>query len=522
MESTVKNPLVIRCEYCGGDQSYDIVKEKYVCAHCGAEANAAQKKAEYHRWKSLRHTVVMNDIASVRTFSCPSCGAQTMVSGEDASARCPFCQNTMIDAKFAGNDLPEVIIPFKISKEEAENKLRGWLKRHKNNPAAQLIEKDMQRFTACYLPYHIVRGGYNSEIAINMHDGTSSCYPFRAYLSHTAVNASKDMDNLFLDGIEPFDFEEAREFDFGFLNHQNAKIQNVDNNKLRGRISEETKDELHKSLARKIHTKEFSVQLDEDENESIPALMPVYLVKSSGYIAAAVNGQTGKVSISTGKEKNLTALWWLMPAIATLVVGIVAYYFGDIQLALTGAAVFAAIFFAIAHNRHQKKIVKEVITVPKTDKGHNDTRAVFFADFGKGPVPAEIKFFTPWRIIKFVIGILAFIFLPVLLAIPIQFLMGKPISDIPIGYGAAWYCIPGFMAIVFAGGLAKSMMYGLPLYYEILPNGKKARRKMKGKGAFSLKDFISDMFPGSGSKIGCFLIGFFVFLLIGSLGAMLS
>ena len=76
METTVNNPLVIRCEYCGGDQSFDIVKQKYCCAHCGAEANAAEKKAEYYRWKRLRKEAVLQDYGKVKTFSCPSCGAQ--------------------------------------------------------------------------------------------------------------------------------------------------------------------------------------------------------------------------------------------------------------------------------------------------------------------------------------------------------------------------------------------------------------------------------------------------------------
>ena len=48
-----------------------------------------------------------------------------MATGEDASAQCPFCQNTMIDAEFAGNDVPEVIIPFKLNKEEALESCRG-------------------------------------------------------------------------------------------------------------------------------------------------------------------------------------------------------------------------------------------------------------------------------------------------------------------------------------------------------------------------------------------------------------
>ena len=77
----------------------------------------------------------MQDINHVKSFSCPSCGAQTMVSSEEATAECPFCQSTMIDTKFAGNDLPEVILPFKLTKEEAENKLKAWLTENKSNPA---------------------------------------------------------------------------------------------------------------------------------------------------------------------------------------------------------------------------------------------------------------------------------------------------------------------------------------------------------------------------------------------------
>lgn len=538
METTVNNPLVIRCAYCGGDQSYDIVKQKYCCAHCGAEASRAEKKAEYLQWRSLRKDLVLKDVAGVKTFSCPSCGAQTMATGEDVSAQCPFCQNTMIDASFAGNDLPEVILPFKIDKEAAKNKLKEWIAANKNNPAAQALEKNLHRFTGCYLPYHIVRGGYESQMAIRLQDGSAAYYPFRAYLSHTAVNASKDWDNLFLDGIEPFDFDEARTFDFGYLNHQNAKIQNVVNEALSARILEETRNELYESLSQKVGTKELTVFLQDNENESIPALMPVYLVKCKNGIAAAVNGQTGKLSVATGKEKNLTGKWWLWPTLATLAIILIAGAIGSVssmgivgglEMGLMMAVVFGAVFFAIAHNRHSKEVVREVITQPKTKKSHNDTRTEFFADFGKGPVPAELKFFTPRRIILFVLGLLAVIFLPVLVAIPIQLLRGQPLSAIQIGYGAAWYCIPGFMAIVFAGGLAKAMMYGSPLYYEILPNGKRVRRKTVDQKKLTLKQVLPGLkkqkteSKGKSrvSPLGC-AIAVILFLLIGSVAAMLS
>ena len=94
----------------------------------------------------------MQDIGNVKAFSCPSCGAQTIANAENATAECPFCQSTMIDTKFAGNDLPEVILPFKLTKEEAEAKLKDWLQQHKSNSVAQAIKKNMHRFTGCYLP----------------------------------------------------------------------------------------------------------------------------------------------------------------------------------------------------------------------------------------------------------------------------------------------------------------------------------------------------------------------------------
>ena len=522
METTLINPLVIRCKNCGGDLSYDIAKQRYCCAHCGTEADASEKKAEYQHWKSLRHEAVMRDLGKVKTFSCPSCGAQTMATGDDVSAQCPFCQNTMIDAEFAGNDLPEVIIPFKLSKEEALNKLDAWLRQNTSNPAAKLIEKNRHRFTGCYLPYHIVRGAYNGDMNITLQDGTGANYPFRAYLSHTAVNVSKDWDNLFLDGIEPFDFSEARAFDFGYLNHQNAKIQNVVGEALNARVAEETRGELYQNLTKKVGTKEMTVFLHDNENESIPALMPVYLVKCKGGIAAAVNGQTGKVSISTGKTKNLTSKWWLWPLLSTLVVGVLSsLVIGEVLAGVAVAGVFGLVFFAIAHNRHHKELVLEIITLPKGETGHNDTRAEFVADFGEGPVPAKLKFFTFWRIVKTVLIVLAVIFLPVLIATPIQIIRMQPLSDIHIGYGAAWYFIPGFFAILAAGGLAKAMMYGAPLYYEILPDGKTRQRKTVNQKRLSLKAMLSHSKIALKSKLGCFLIGFLVFLLVGSVCAML-
>lgn len=53
METTVNNPLVIRCKSCGGDQSFDIIKQQYVCAHCGSVTELNSQTAEFKSWKQL-------------------------------------------------------------------------------------------------------------------------------------------------------------------------------------------------------------------------------------------------------------------------------------------------------------------------------------------------------------------------------------------------------------------------------------------------------------------------------------
>ena len=265
--------------------------------------------------------------------------------------------------------------------------------------------------------------------------------------------------------------------------------------------------------------KEVSVFMGRNGCETVSALMPVYFVNCGKGVAAAVNGQTGKISISTGKSKNLTRLWWLSPTIATVVLATIFFLLNaGAELALLGAGVFGIILFAVAHQRHTDEFVREIFTDPKTKESHNGTRAVFLADFGKGETPVKIKFFTVGRIIKITLAALAIIFLPYLIAVPIQLMMGRPVADINIGYSAAWFIIPVFFAILGFTGMGKAMLYGFPMYYEIFPNGTTKRRKMPKNNKVSSSDVKSLLF----SKVGCVVIGFVLFLLLGSVGAMLS
>lgn len=123
------------------------------------------------------------------------------------------------------------------------------------------------------------------------------------------------------------------------------------------------------------------------------------------------------------EDKNLTARWWIAPLVATLAVA-TAGCFGSIELGAVGGFVFGLVFFVVALTRHHDELVRDVITNPVEKKTHNDTETVFMADFGQGQVPAKLRFISTSRIIKIVVWSLVVIFLPLIIAVPIQLMKG--------------------------------------------------------------------------------------------------
>lgn len=65
METKVNNPLVVRCPNCNGEQSFNIVNQKYECSHCGSTTKLAQHKSEFRSWRTLQQ----NNVRSRRVNS---------------------------------------------------------------------------------------------------------------------------------------------------------------------------------------------------------------------------------------------------------------------------------------------------------------------------------------------------------------------------------------------------------------------------------------------------------------------
>ena len=169
--------ISFKCPNCGGELIFDPATQKYKCEYCnslftqeeldamkpmqGGEPDAvAQEQAGGER---SDETEAAEQAAGEREsepegeavyYSCPSCGAEIVTDATTAATFCYYCHNPVVLGKrLEGTYLPNKIIPFEISREEAEKKFLDFVGKKKYVPKAFFDKKQIESMTGVYFPY---------------------------------------------------------------------------------------------------------------------------------------------------------------------------------------------------------------------------------------------------------------------------------------------------------------------------------------------------------------------------------
>lgn len=66
---------------------------------------------------------------SIRTLSCPNCGAKIEITSEKTASSCPFCATPVVTDTGATRQIkPQGVLPFSITEPQAKAALEAWLK----------------------------------------------------------------------------------------------------------------------------------------------------------------------------------------------------------------------------------------------------------------------------------------------------------------------------------------------------------------------------------------------------------
>lgn len=310
----------LECEYCGS--SFEVAEIEAMFARAEEKAAAAMEAAE--KTETQWDTSGLSDDwggedASMKAYSCPSCGAQLICDETTAATSCPYCGNpTVVPGQFAGALKPDYVIPFKLQKKDAINKLKAYYKGKPFLPGTFLAKHTVDKIQGVYVPFWLydgtVTGDYaykathvtvretkDEEVTLTDHYRVERAGSLS--FEKVPVDASSKMPDDYMDSIEPFDYSELKPFSTAYLPGFLADKYDVTVEQANERADKRCVYSLEAAFESTM--KGYTTCIPYEDNiVSIErgkvhyALLPVWLLNvkwNGGDYLFAVNGQTGKI-----------------------------------------------------------------------------------------------------------------------------------------------------------------------------------------------------------------------------------
>ncbi|MCR5345058.1 MAG: hypothetical protein K6E46_03245 [Lachnospiraceae bacterium] len=516
--ATVKKLITdIQCPSCGAPARFDIYNQRYECEYCGGKVGIKEAIEQKQGFRKIHIKKIHESVKDYKLYKtvCTGCGAELVFDENEAVSNCAFCGRSLVRREYVHNkELPEYIVPFKITLDEAKAQLRNWCEKNKHKREAKHLLPLIDELQGFYLPYELVRGPVHMKIS-RMANG--SVYSCEGFINDEFVNRSKQLDNLLLDGMEPFDFEEMAEFDFAYVAGQRVKTPDVDDERFEYRVREEASNSYEPKVRKILETKAVYVNSDVEEAVRMPVLLPVYYInkenKEKMYrgktypgdnFMAAVNGQTGKVSVRAEEDTKYYFLpWWLKGILATIIsTGVLAggmYLFGaETELITVASGCFGLIAFIVLmclysdteHNSFSVEEGRKIFTsgtqTLKRVKGklvwddkvieRKVMDPIFFQQINGERKQVSIRFTSVTRVVRTIVISLVGLFFPVICAL---FINGFNFGKIWLGGSAVWFCLAVPLLPVFLIKFGINELYDKPWIYIIDEKGRKKRHKEK-------------------------------------------
>ena len=233
-----------KCPCCGGSIEFDSSVQKMKCPYCDTEfdvktlseyaQSVEEEEPEDMSWSDEAGDEWQEgESEGLRTYVCKSCGGEIVGDVNTAATACPFCGSPVVmTGNLSGVLKPDYVIPFKLDKKAAKEKLKQHFTGKRLLPKAFKTENHISEVKGIYVPFWLYDTDANADIR---YKGTKTRfwsdkdydYTETSYYSihrkgsigfdHVPVDGSKSMENDLMESIEPFDFREAVDFQTAYL-----------------------------------------------------------------------------------------------------------------------------------------------------------------------------------------------------------------------------------------------------------------------------------------------------------------
>lgn len=291
------------------------------------------------------------DEANLRSYNCPSCGAQLMVDQVTAVTSCPYCgNNAVVPGQLSDILKPDYVIPFRFDKQAAIDALKGYYQGKRLLPNDFSDQNHIEEIQGVYVPFWLYSGEAEGDATFNARnirtwsDSENNYVETDHYIVHRSgkmsftrvpVDGSTKMPDAHMDAIEPFDYNEMEPFSVaylpGFLTDRYDQGAKTCEKRANTRVANTCADKLRDTVTGYAEVDVASNSALMHLDDVAYALLPVWMLHTRWNdqdFLFAMNGQTGKLvgdlPIDKGKQIRMFLLIFL-PLV--IICAIIAYFF---------------------------------------------------------------------------------------------------------------------------------------------------------------------------------------------------
>lgn len=350
-----------KCPACGGAIRFDSSIQKMKCPYCDTEfemqtlldldEELKKEQPDNMIWHSQAGAEWQEgETDGMLVYGCKSCGGEIVGDAHMAATSCPFCDNPIvIMGQFSGVLRPDYVIPFKLDKKAAKEGFIKHLKGKTLLPKAFKDESHIDEIKGLYVPFWLFDADVNANIRykatkVRVWSDKNYDYTQTSFYSviregdlgfeRVPVDGSSKMDDALMESLEPYNFNDAVDFQTAYLAGYLADKYDVTEQESIGRANERVKRSTEDAFISTV--KGYATVVPEGSSINLNngkakyALYPVWVLntrwKGNKY-TFAMNGQTGKFVGNLPLDKSAYWKWFGM---LTLVFGLIAYVIANL------------------------------------------------------------------------------------------------------------------------------------------------------------------------------------------------
>lgn len=368
----------IKCPKCGStDIETNTKTGKLRCNFCRHEFEP-ELAPEDQDISTLEGTTIGSGAADIDeaaedmiTVKCESCGAEVVIDTKTTTqARCHWCRNTLsINNKIPNGAIPDVILPFSVTKGDAQEEIAKFVKKRKFFAHPKFTrEFTTENICGVYLPYMLVDVSSHMNLCGEGEIETASyevgngddkhteydadCYKierdFDIFIDDLSIEASadkldytsKEKTTNIINAIMPFDTENCVKFNANYMKGYTSEKRDSNIDLLKDPVYAQSSDVARLAAKETIEEYDRGVRWDEEDYKVkgdswkaayLPVWLYSYMQKKNGknllhYVA--VNARTketmGSVPINTIKLFICSVLVEIFGGIIAFVLNMVA------------------------------------------------------------------------------------------------------------------------------------------------------------------------------------------------------